>query len=116
MGSPALANKKNYVTMFLSFMQKSFKTCIRYMHKKMKRKIRRRFKLHRAWKPFSYSITEDKPLVTKRPYKFRSALRKLKKCLVFFYGLRKTRSSLRKMFIHSRYRTQRKTLRKLKLI
>ena len=36
-----------------------------------------------------FFYTEEKPLVTKRKYKFKSSLRKMKKCLLFFMVLEK---------------------------
>lgn len=71
---------------------------IRKFPKKRKRRIKKKLKLKIRFKQFQYTIHTKPQKRYKRPYNFRIKFKFLAKTLRFFYSLRKTKSSLRKLF------------------
>jgi len=100
-GRLALLNKKNYVTaMMRTYAQRELMKRIRNLPKRRKRHIMKKFKIRRKITPFQYAIQEKPRVRLGKPYEFRVSFRFLAKSLQFFYNLRKTKSSLRKLFKH----------------
>nr|ADZ99058.1 ribosomal protein S4 [Physarum polycephalum] len=98
-GRLALRNKKNYVTAVIrTYAQRELMKRIRNLTRRRKRRIRRKFKIRRKVAQFQYAIQEKPKVRLGKPYEFRVDFRFLAKSLRFFYNLRKTKSSLRKLF------------------
>lgn len=65
---------------------------------------------------FQLFYTEEKPLFVRKAYKFRASLKKFKRSLMFFYGIKKTKSAFRKLALHRRTGTMKRNQIKFNLI